>query len=122
MRDRLLPAVLAAAAAALPACRMENPWAYDPPPAVNASNLTNEARTGRTAIAVLPLANPTTSPLPWSNIGLCMSEALRRALLHQTDFHVEIVTDAKIPVASDDKKTKKSVEQIAATFDDDHVD
>lgn len=114
---------MVAAALGAGGCRMQNPWAYDPPPAVDTDDLRGEARPGRTSIAVLPLANPASSPLPWGNIGNVMSEALRRALLHETDYNVEIVADAKVPMSADDKKDKKKVvAELAAKLDDDHVD
>ncbi len=94
MRRRSGPAaVLAAMASAFTAaaagCAAANPWMFKEPPAVGADpGFETPHPRGTTSIAVAQFANPAVSPLGWSNIGQGMSDALRRALLNETDLEV----------------------------------
>ncbi len=71
-----------------------NPFRFSKPPAVAAgSDYARPHESDRTVIAVAPFANPDKPRLDWPDLGLKVSEAMRRTLLNEGDFVVRTGPD-----------------------------
>ncbi len=79
---------------------VSNPWVFDPPPAVGADEVLTSARPGGTVVKVATFGDPAVAAVKWrDDVGLGMSDCLRRALLNETNFNV-LIEPAQDPRAA----------------------
>ncbi|MHC4589739.1 MAG: CsgG/HfaB family protein [Planctomycetota bacterium] len=101
--------VLAATAVGGAGCaRPRNPWVYAEPPAVTVNAYARPVKAGRIVVAIAQFANPDAPQLDWSDVGLEMTRAMRRAIYNDGDFEVRIAPEIERKVTQPGFLTKQT--------------
>jgi curli biogenesis system outer membrane secretion channel CsgG len=88
--------VLVAAGLGSTGCaRPRNPWVYAEPPAVSVNAYARPAKTGRTVLAIAEFTNPDAPQLDWPDVGLEMTQAMRRAIYNEGEFEVRVAPEVE---------------------------